>query len=385
MQAVILAGGEGSRLRPLTRSRPKALIPVANRPILDYVIESVTSAGIQDITVVVGYRKEQVLKYLNSLETEVTTVVQKKQLGTADALLCAADCVDDSFLVLPGDNYISSLSIQKMKEERCAVLTHIDPNPAEYGVIQAEEDFVKKIIEKPAYRGEHLVSTGIYTMCPEIFRYLNTGFDLTEAINQVISDGTKMRTVMAGAWFDAIYPWSLLPMNRFLLKGKISTDISGKIRKNVVLSGGVKIEAGTVIEPNTTIIGPAVIGEDCHIGPNATIMPFTSLGARVTVEPFSLVSDAIIMDDTYIGSHSTIRSVVAGTGCILSDHTATVVGEHSAQIRQRYVPGTFSAILGDHVTCAPFTVFKGCRVGNGTRIEEGRALSGELEDSTVVR
>jgi len=190
---------------------------------------------------------------------------------------------------------------------------------------------------------------------------------------------------MAKAWYDAIYPWNLLPMNRFLLKGRTSTDISGKIKQNVVISGGVQIGAGTVIEPNTTILGPAVIGEDCHIGPNVTIMPFTSLGARVTVEPFSLVSDSLIMDDTYIGSHSTIRSVVSGTGCILSDHTATVAGEHCAQIRQRYVPGMFSAILGDHVTCAPFTVFRGCRAGNGTRIEEGRSLSGELEDNTVVR
>ena len=385
MQAVILAGGEGSRLRPLTRSRPKALIPVANRPILDYVIEAVTSAGIQDITVVVGYRKEQVLKYINSLETDITTVFQKKQLGTADALLCAADYVDGSFLVLPGDNYISPLSVQKMKEQKCAVLTHKDPNPAEYGVIQAEEDFVKKIIEKPAYQGEHLVSTGIYTMCPEIFHHLSNDLDLPEAINQLISNGTEMRTIIADSWFDAIYPWSLLPMNRFLLKGRTSTDISGKIRKNVVISGGVKIGAGTIIEPNTTILGPAVIGEDCHIGPNAAIMPFTSLGHRVTVEPFTLVSDSLIMDDTFIGSHSTIRSVVAGTGCILSDHTATVAGEHCTQIQQHYVPGTYSAILGDHVTCAPFTVFKGCHAGNGTRIEEGRILSGELEDHTVVR
>jgi len=385
MQAVILAGGEGSRLRPLTRSRPKALIPVANRPILDYVIEAVTSAGIQDITVVVGYRKEQVLKYLNSLETEVTTVVQKKQLGTADALLCATDYVDGSFLVLPGDNYISPLSVQKMREEKCAVLAHLDPNPAEYGVISAEEGSVRFITEKPAVQGEHLISTGVYTMCPDIFGFLNDGLDLPGAVNQVISHGTAMHIVMADAWFDAIYPWSLLPMNRFILKGKKSTDIAGNSRKNVVISGNVRVGKGTVLEPNSTIIGPVVIGEDCHIGPNATIMPFTSVGNRVTVEPFSLLSDSLIMDDTSIGSHSTIRSVVAGTGCILSDHVATIADEHCAQIQQHYVPGSFSAILGDHVTCAPFTVFKGCRAGNGTRIEEGRTLSGELEDNTVVR
>jgi len=109
MQAVILAGGEGSRLRPLTRSRPKALIPVANRPILDYVIEAVTSAGIQDITVVVGYRKEQVLKYLNSLETEVTTVVQKNNWERRMHYYVPRTMLTVRFLFFP-ETIISALS-----------------------------------------------------------------------------------------------------------------------------------------------------------------------------------------------------------------------------------------------------------------------------------
>jgi len=108
MQAVILAGGEGWRLRPLTKNRPKALIPVGNRPIIDYVIDALLEAGVRDITVVVGYRKEQVIRHLNTLDHEVNVVVQERQLGSAHALACAMPKIHDTTLVLSGDNYIDT-------------------------------------------------------------------------------------------------------------------------------------------------------------------------------------------------------------------------------------------------------------------------------------
>ena len=111
MQAVILAAGEGKRVRPLTRSRPKALLPVANRPIIEYVIEALLKNGIRDIVVVVGYRKEQVIRSLNEVNVPITIVVQNKQLGTAHALNCAKSHITGDFLLLPGDNYIDPLSI----------------------------------------------------------------------------------------------------------------------------------------------------------------------------------------------------------------------------------------------------------------------------------
>src|SRR5512137_558576 len=106
MQAVILAAGEGKRVRPLTRSRPKAMIPVANRPIIEYVIEALLKNGIRDIVVVVGYREEEVTRFLNQLEIPIEVVVQTKQLGTAHALLCAESKISGDFLLLPADNYI---------------------------------------------------------------------------------------------------------------------------------------------------------------------------------------------------------------------------------------------------------------------------------------
>jgi NDP-sugar pyrophosphorylase family protein len=114
MQAVILAAGEGTRVRPLTKSRPKGLISVANRPIIEYAIRALHDAGIRDIIVVVGYRREQVTRFLNELDSTIEVVVQEKQLGTAHALKCAEPLIKGNFLLLPGDNYIDPVSVAKI-------------------------------------------------------------------------------------------------------------------------------------------------------------------------------------------------------------------------------------------------------------------------------
>ncbi|MFA7304678.1 MAG: nucleotidyltransferase family protein, partial [Methanoregula sp.] len=118
MQAVILAAGEGRRVRPLTLSRPKAMIPVANRPIIGYVIDALVKNGIRDIVVVVGYRREQVIRFLNEFDLPIKVVVQEKQLGTAHALRQAEPEISGDFIVLPGDNYIDAASVASIRKYR---------------------------------------------------------------------------------------------------------------------------------------------------------------------------------------------------------------------------------------------------------------------------
>src|SRR5512136_2466333 len=122
MQAVILAAGECKRVRPLTKKRPKALIPVADRPIIEYVIEALLKNGIREIVVVAGYRKEQVTRFLNQLDVPVEVVIQAKQLGTAHALQCAEEKIHGDFLLLPGDNYIDPHSIARITGKSNAML-----------------------------------------------------------------------------------------------------------------------------------------------------------------------------------------------------------------------------------------------------------------------
>ena len=382
MQAVILAAGEGSRLRPLTRSKPKAMIPVANRPIIEYVIDALLENAIRDIVVVVGYRKEHAIRYLNRLDAPVQVVVQERQLGTADALRAARSEITEDFLLLPGDNYINAESVARIKKERNAMLVAEHPSPSNFGVVVIREGVVRDIIEKPEGAPTFTVSTGIYSFTPDIFSYLHTN-EIPDALSAMIASGHAIRAIPADDWQDAIYPWDLLKLNSRMLKG-IHPEIGGMVDASVTRRGVVRIGTGTTIGPNTVIYGPVTIGCDCNIGPNTVIMPHSSIGDRVVLEPFTYVADSIIMDDVTVGSHSRIVSAVFGQGCILADHTTTYASASFMEVGDRVLKEEFGAILGDGVRAAPFTTFKNCIVGNGVTIGEGKTVTGLIEDNVRV-
>lgn len=384
MQAVILAAGEGKRVRPLTRSRPKAMIPVANRPIIEYVIEALVKNGIRDIIVVVGYRKEQVTRYLNQLDIPVEVVIQNKQLGTGHALLSAESKIHDRFLVLPGDNYIDSSSIARIKDIPNAMLVKEHPNPSNFGVVTLHEGYVTGIVEKPAHAPSFMVSTGIYSLTKEIFTHIREN-DLTDAISSLIESGVNIQGIPADDWQDAIFAWDLLKMNRRLLPS-ISPARDGSASRQTIIQGAVRIGKGTIIGPNTVITGPVVIGNDCIIGPNCCILPNSSIGSRVKLEPFTVIGESIIMDDTSIGSHSRIIDTAIGERCILADHTSTWTTSGFLDVEGVAVRSEFGVILGDTVSCGPFSVLKNSVIGNNVTIEGRASLSSRYipDNSTVI-
>jgi NDP-sugar pyrophosphorylase family protein len=372
------------RLRPLTRSRPKAMIPVANRPIIDYVIESLVKNGIRDIIIVVGYRKEQVIRYLNQIDIPVKVVVQEKQLGTAHALRSAQPEITDDFLVLPGDNYIDPVSISRIKDQRNVMLVREHPNPSNFGVVTIRGEKVQEIIEKPDLAPSHTVSTGILSLQKDLLAYLDPATtEIPDAVGCMLRRGVEIKAVYAKDWQDAIYPWDILKMNNQLLKG-ITPYKGGAISSSVILQGAVRVGKGTTLGPNTTISGPVVIGNDCEIGPNCCIMPNTSIGSRVRVDPFTYIGNSLLMDDITIGSHSSITDMVGAEGCTLADHTTTYPFETLFEIEGRAHKVRFGAVLGDRVKGAPFTVLKNCIVGNNVSIEESRVITRVVPDDVVV-
>jgi len=383
MQAVILGAGEGKRVRPLTRSRPKVMIPVANRPIIEYVIEALEKNGIREIIVVVGYRKEQVTRYLNQLDIPIEVVVQQKQLGTAHALKCAESHITGDFLLLPGDNYIDAHSIGRLKEIKNAILVKEHPNPSNFGVVLLKDGYVTRIIEKPEHSPSFMVSTGIYSLTKDFFPYISEN-DVTDAVSVMLASGKRLQAVIADDWHDAIYPWDILKMNKHLLKD-LPEAREGSASRHTIFQGAIRIGKGTTIGPNTVISGPVIIGSDCEIGPNCCIMPNTSLGSRVKVEPFTCIGNSIIMDDTIIGSHSRIIDTVTGQGCLLSDHTSVVTSASLMDIEGAVIKPEFGAVLGDQVNSGPFTTFKNCIVGNKVSIEGGKnVISCILPDNSMV-
>jgi glucose-1-phosphate thymidylyltransferase len=383
MQAVILAAGEGIRVRPLTRSRPKAMIPVANRPIIEYVIDALTKNGIRDIIVVVGYRKEQVTRFLNGLGVPIDVVVQEKQLGTAHALQCAESKIKGDFLVLPGDNYIDPQSIARIKDTSNSILVKDHPNPSNFGVVLTNNGLVTDIVEKPEHAPSFLVSTGIYSLKRSFFSF-QKGNNITDTISEMIMVGEKIRPVPAEDWQDAIFAWDLLKMNRRLLSS-LTQAREGTASRQTIIHGPVHIGKGTTIGPNTVITGPVVIGNDCTIGPNCCIMPNTSIGSRVKLDPFLYLGDAIIMDDTAIGSHSRIINAVIGERCTLEDHTSVTTAAGVLDIEGRAITSEFGAILGDNVASGPFTLYKKSVIGNNVSIEGQEIISSRIiPDGSMV-
>lgn len=383
MQAVVLAAGEGVRVRPLTRSRPKAMIPVANRPIIEYVINALLKNGIRDIIVVVGYRKEQVTRFLNTLEVPVQVVYQEKQLGTAHALQCAEAKIRGDFLVLPGDNFIDPGSIARIMAIPNAILVKEHPSPSNFGVVCLKNGLVTEIIEKPEHSPSFMVSTGIYCLKKSFFSHIR-GNDITDAIQEMIGAGEQIRAIPADDWQDAIYSWDLLKMNRDLLK-HLPTVHEGTIARQAVIQGPVSIGKGTAIGPNTLITGPVVIGNDCTIGPNCIVMPNTSIGSRVIVEPFTLIGDAIIMDDSRIGSHSRITDAVIGERCTLLDHASVSRTSGLLDIEGRMIRTEFGAVLGDNISSGPFVTYRNSVIGNTVTIEGMRTITTRtIPDSSLV-
>ena len=367
MQAVILAAGEGIRLRPLTQNKPKALIPVANKPIIEHTSLSLLEAGIRDIIVVVGYRKEQVMRHLSHLSVPVMIVRQTEQLGTAHALLSARDRIAGDVLVLPGDNYIDPDSIRDIARIKNSLLYTTHRQPSNFGVVTIEEDTVTSITEKPVLASRMTVSCGVYHLGAELLNRITLP-SLSEAIDDEIRQGTRITAVKAHSWQDAIYPWDLLIMNDRLLPF-ISPEKSGTISSSVIMQGKVSIGAGTKIGPGTVITGPVIIGDDCTIGPHVVIEPGTSIGSRVKIEPFTVIRRSILMDDVVIASHSSISGSVIGEGCTLGEYTSAMYASGFIPSGDAAIRAGCGVIMGNGVFCKPSVMFENTIVGNEVTIE----------------
>ncbi len=379
VQAVILAAGEGTRLRPLTQNRPKALLPVSNRSILEHLVESLLKCGIRDIIVVAGYRKEQVMRHLIGLPIPVRVVEQHSQIGTAHALLCAKDLITSDVLVLPGDNYVDPVSLKEMLKTSNSLLITTHKHPSNFGVVTVEDGLVTNIMEKPARANRMTVSCGVYYLKKELLSDI-ADQNLSDAMNSLISNGEHIHAVSANEWQDAIYPWDLLWMNERLIRGIVPFRM-GQISSTVIIEGVVQIGKGSVISPYCTIRGPVIIGEDCVIGSHVVIQPGTSIGSRVTIEPFTVIGNSLVMDDCVIASHSSVTSAVLGEACTLGENTIITAGKGLLEIGNDVVSSSFGAVMGNGVFSSPRVTYENSVIGNDCHID---ARNGQHIRSKII-
>ena len=382
-KAVILAAGEGKRLRPFTETMPKVMLPVANKPILEYVFDSCKNSGIKEIVVVVGYKKESIMDYFeNYKDLDITYVFQEKQLGTAHALLQAQRNVGDSFIVFSGDNIIDQKSIIDLINDKSpySLLIKETTIPSKYGVVIEERKTLKKIVEKPEEKGKRFVSTGIYKFTSSIFEEIEKeisegDYSLSSVIQSIVNNGTNVSTNIANLWMDIAYPWDLLRINETMSYDSPSS-IGGMVEKGVTLKGKVTIGKNTNIYSGSYIVGPVVIGEGCEVGPNTCIFPASSIGHNSVINPFSEIINTVIMDNVHIGSNSFISNSIIGMGSTLRKGFSSMVGETVMEIEGEFnkldnigtMIGSDCVIESNTITAPGVVIGRRCNVGPMNRI-----------------
>ena len=398
MKAVILAAGEGVRLRPFTIKRPKVMVPLVNKPILEYVIRALSKCGIYEIILVVGYKKESVMDYFGSGDefgVNIVYVDQTQQLGTAHAIKQASEHINEDFLVLNGDNLIEPDAIGDLLDgydDGVSILTVKRENTEGYGIVLMDGDTVTEIIEKPDRKISDRMNTGTYILPPEIFEEiektpisLRGEYDITATFEGMIQNGIKVKaTNTTYMWADAAYPWDLLKVNSKILDN-ISGKCEGEIEEGAIIKGEVVIGNDSIIRAGSYIIGPVVIGSGCEIGPNVTITPSTSIGNNVYIQPYSVVTNSILMNDIGIGSNSFISSSIIGENVKVGSGFVTEHAPSRAISSDEIIPVNIGTIIGENSRFGCRTVTKaGCVIGINCEVESGKIVSKNLPNDSIV-
>jgi len=388
-QAVILAAGEGQRLRPFTVTKPKVMLSIAGKPILQYVVESLAQNGIRNIVLVVGYKKEQVFDYLGSgerFDVDITYVTQERQLGTAHALAQAKAIVENEFLVLPGDNLIEADTIAQfaaIKPE--AVLVKRVDNPLRYGVVIIDQGMVKNIVEKPKEAKSNIINTGIYAFTTEIFSFIEAELDIPEALNNMLAQGKPINAQETdGTWLDVVYPWDILSLNNAVLR-QIPANLGGTIEAGVSLKGLISVGKNTLIRSNSYIVGPVIVGSNCDIGPNVCILAATSIGDNVVISPFCNIKNSVIGNDINIGPGCIIQDSVIDKGCVIKGHFTACSNEADVKANDEHHLVNVGAMLGEGCSLGNGVVAQpGVIIGNYSQVQALKLISGRLPDKSLV-
>lgn len=336
MQAIMLLAGEGRRMRPLTYTKPKPLLKIANTTILEHNLEQLKKNDITDIVLVTGYLEEQVKEFTENFpDLKLTFSTQNERLGTGHALLQTKNLVDDKFLVMCGDDLYHHEDIGRIiKNDVCVTAKKVD-NPKRFGVFVLENECVKDLIEKPDKAISNLANTGLYVLNKKIFGFLEelrpskrNEFELTDAILDM-SRKFPIKCELINNWIPIGYPWDLLTANEIKMNEmKSAIDETATIENNATITGNVDIGKNTVIKNGAYIEGPVIIGSDCVIGPNCYIRENSVIGDGSRIGNGSELKNSIIGSCTFVRHLSYVCDSVVGDNCNFGAGTITANLRH---------------------------------------------------------
>ena len=373
MHAVVMAGGEGTRLRPLTTRRPKPMVPIANRPMLEHTINLLRQNGIQDITATLHYLPEIIEGYFqdgSQFGVKINYLREEKPLGTAGGVKQAEKLLNQPFLVFSGD-VLSDIDLSKairFHQRKSAlatiVLTRV-PNPIEYGVvITDEEGRIKQFLEKPGW-GEvfsDTINTGIYVLEPEALKQVKpaTEFDFSKDLfPKLLEMGEPLYGYVAdGYWCDIGNPIQYLQANHDALRGLIKLKIPGRQKD------GIWIDSGAEVEENVEIRPPVLIGRNCRIRNGARIWEFSAIGDGTTVDSMATIKRSVLWNHNLIGSKADLAGCIIGEKCQIRDGATLLEG----------------AIVADEcIVGRGATIKSGIRIWPSKMIEAGSIVNMDLK------
>lgn len=408
MKGVILAAGKGERLRPLTDDRPKVVLKVANRPIIEYILENL-DPFVDEFVVIVRYKKEKLIEVLGDEFNgkPITYVDQLPGDGTAKAIESAKEHVgDEEFIVANGDIYIEEDGIKELvaafrreKADAALLVKHFD-DLSHLGKIEVEESSVKRVVEKPG-KVPGYANLGVYIFKPEVFEFIEKTslsergeYEITDTLNLMLNAGKRVvYAVYSGYWNDIGRPWNLLELNEYLLKTKLRHEIRGTVEEGAVLIPPVEVGEGTVIRSGAYIIGPVKIGKNSRIGPNCFIRPYTSIGDNCHIGNAVEVKNSIIMDNSNAPHLNYVGDSIIGENCNLGAGTITANLRHDRGSIKVEIKGKLEdsgrhklgAIIGHGVkTGINVSIYPGRKIGSGSLIGPGVVVTKNIPPRTTV-
>lgn len=326
MRAVVMAGGEGTRLRPLTSRRPKPLVPIMNRPIMEHIVMLLKQHGITDIVVTLYYLADEISGYFGTGSdwgVHIEYVVEETPLGTAGAVRQAANLLEGSpFLIVSGDA-LTDIRLDRLtryhhsKGALATLALARVPNPREFGVVIADEDGrIQRFLEKPDWSNvfSDTVNTGMYVIDPEVFSLMEPGrpYDWSQDIfPQLLRDGKPLYGYIMGEdeyWCDVGTLEQYREAHEEVLTGKVHLTLPA-----VEFAPGIWVEPGAQISPEAEIHQPAYIGHQVTIKRHARVGPFSVIGDNSIIEEGAVVERSVLWDSVYVGANSHVASAIVGS------------------------------------------------------------------------
>lgn len=414
MKAVLLAAGAGERLMPITATRPKHLIKVGGKPILQFCLEAVKRAGISEAIVVTHYMGESIRSYFgdgSKIGLKLTYVEQKQILGTGNAAEVAEPHIDGDFVLIYGDLLFGQDAIKQVlsqfKSGKTAAVMAVVPvdRPENYGIIEQDKDGkVKRLVEKPALgkAPSNLANAGIYAFSKDVFDKIKKTkasvrgeWELTDAITMLADEG---KTVLAAQlskedWFDVGRPWDLLDANVWALK-RMEHRVLGTVEQGAHLVGPVSVAESARVRSGAYIEGPVFIDEEADVGPNCYIRSGTSLGKKVRVGNAVEIKNSVIMDGTHIGHLSYVGDSVIGEKCNFGAGTITANlrfddGKIKMSIKDKVVDTgrrKLGVVFGDGVKTGINSIFMpGVKVGANTWVGANLMVERDLPANSMAQ